>query len=149
MKTEEFHRAVLDALSSVMCAVSENSDSATYDSPTGKTAREAAAANIEKARGLLAETKLSSVQDYLAQVNSALCPGLLASAKEWIVEGWGADVKITPLMLAAAIEKGALTQDDHVRCQDEVDPKYPALLRSIAAKIAVLEGYRLGRESEE
>ena len=63
---------------------------------------------------------------------------LFSAAREWITEGWGFEGDITPLMIAAALEKEALTQDECVKA-GESDASFPVRLRRLAADIASME----------
>lgn len=69
-------------------------------------------------------------------------PDLFASAREWIQEGWGYNGDISPLMIAAALEKEALTQDKCVVDGDNA-VSFPRRLRHLAAAICYNEGKRL------
>lgn len=67
---------------------------------------------------------------------------LWVAVQEWIREGWGCNVEITPFMVAAALEKEAATQD---RCVAEgvSEASYPIHLRQLATRLAMAEIYRL------
>ena len=64
-------------------------------------------------------------------------PDLWPAVQEWIGDGWGVheDIEITPLMVAAALEKEAITQDACVAA-GESDPSYPVRLRRLAGQLA-------------
>jgi hypothetical protein len=65
-------------------------------------------------------------------------PDLWAAAQEWIGDGWGVchDVEISALMVAAALEKEALTQD-HCVTKGDSDPSFPKRLRQLAIQLAL------------
>jgi hypothetical protein len=76
-------------------------------------------------------------------------PDLWSAVQEWIREGWGVndDVEISPLMVAAALEKEAITQDACVAA-GESDPSYPVRLRRLAGQLATTASVCLGPHFE-
>ena len=64
-------------------------------------------------------------------------PNLWPAVQEWIRDGWGVDdsVEITPLMVAAALEKEANFQDGCVAAGDS-NASYPIRLRQLAGQLA-------------
>lgn len=64
-------------------------------------------------------------------------PDLWAAVQEWIREGWGVsdDMEISALMVAAALEKEARTQDECVK-SGESAAEYPKRLRLLAVSLA-------------
>lgn len=78
---------------------------------------------------------MTSVDDYLNQVEENDCPGLITAAKEWVSEGWGVrEDKPAPEQLAAALFMEASTQDQ-CAADGESDAEYPKKLRTIAHQI--------------
>ena len=71
-------------------------------------------------------------------------PDLWPAVQEWIRGGWGVndDVEITALMVAAALEKEAITQDTCVAAGDS-DASYPIRLRQLAGQLAKAASVRL------
>ena len=68
---------------------------------------------------------------------------------EWILDGWeysGEREDISPLMIAAALEKEAITQDQCVK-EGVSHPSFPVRLRRVAALIASVERSRLRSEA--
>ena len=74
---------------------------------------------------------------------------LFALARDVILDGWdfsGERADITPVMIAAALEKEALTQDACV-AEGTSDKSFPLLLRRLAAEILSIEAVRLRGEA--
>lgn len=70
---------------------------------------------------------------------------LWSAVQEWIRDGWGVgdEIEISPLMVAAALEKEAVTQDSCVAARDS-DASYPIRLRQLASQLARTASIELG-----
>ena len=74
---------------------------------------------------------------------------LWSAVQEWIRDGWGVgdEIEISPLMVAAALEKEAVTQDSCVAARDS-DASYPIRLRQLASQLARTASIELGQAVE-
>lgn len=81
------------------------------------------------------------MQSYFDEVEKTICPGLIHSAKEWIVEGWNWGDDISPEQIVAAIFMEANTQKECVKAGDSAQ-EYVDTLYEVAFKILDLAGHQ-------